>query len=167
MEGKNRLIFDRVKELFYYNESTGLLHSTTKRGKWEKDREIGSINNEGYLCTWIDGKNYLVHRLCWLYYYQEWPIGQVDHIDNIRTNNTIINLRDATNSENQQNIIKAYKNNISTGLLGVRYCKEYDSFQARVQLNKKRYSFGYFNTPEEAYNAYIIGKRSLHPFCTL
>jgi hypothetical protein len=46
---------------------------------------------------------YYAHRLAWLWWFGEWPEGGLDHINRIRNDNRIDNLREATRSENQRN----------------------------------------------------------------
>ncbi|MDA6380520.1 HNH endonuclease signature motif containing protein [Escherichia coli] len=67
----------------------------------------------------INGKAYPAHRLAWLIVYGTMPDGFIDHINRVRTDNRISNLRLVTHSENMQNR-KIQKNNKS-GYRGVSW----------------------------------------------
>ena len=94
---------ERLKSLFDYVD--GQLIAKTK----SKGRNIGdalrSVSGNGYLKGSVDGKQYKVHRLVFLYFHGFMP-SQVDHIDGNRKNNKIKNLREATSAQNNQNIMK-------------------------------------------------------------
>jgi len=63
----------------------------------------GSINNHGYRRIGIDGKIYMAARLAWLYVHGEWPKNEIDHINRVRDDNRMVNLRDVTSTENSNN----------------------------------------------------------------
>jgi hypothetical protein len=91
---------------------------------------------------------------------------QLDHINGIKRDNRIENLREATDSENQQNQKKPPAHNTS-GFLGVTKYKRNGKWVAGIKLNGKRINLGYFDTPEAAHAAYLQKKKELHPFQTL
>jgi len=77
------------------------------------------------------------------------PVGiQVDHIDGDRLNNCRKNLRLATHAEQAQNR-KANSVGVSR-FRGVHWSKSEKKWQARVQVNGKRYSVGCFDDEVEA-----------------
>ena len=155
---------EKVKELFHYEPDTGNL-------VWRFDRcankvagkIAGSLNN-GYFRIRIDGKGYFAHRIIWLYVYGAWPANDIDHINGIKTDNRIFNLREATKSQNGQNQRKPQSHNTS-GYLGVSAYK--GKWKATIKLSGNNLFIGYYNTPEAAYAAYLSKKRELHPFGTL
>jgi hypothetical protein len=63
----------------------------------------GTINNKGYRQIWIDGKSYMTARLAWLYVHDEWPNNQIDHINRVRDDDRLVNLRDVAPTENCNN----------------------------------------------------------------
>ncbi len=96
----------------------------------------------------------------------EIPAGyEIDHINSIRNDNRIENLRLAKRSENMQNI-KIANSNSKTGVLGVSYCKTRDLYQASISINRK-YHRRFFDTIEEASEWYLNKKREIHPFSTI
>jgi len=71
-------------------------------------KEAGRIDKDGYIAIMIKKCPRRAHRLACLYVYAYMPI-EIDHEDTIRHHNWINNLRDATRSENNQNLKKHKK----------------------------------------------------------
>ena len=128
-----------------------------------KELQLGCKNFKGYIKINIYGKEYLAHRLAWLYVYGKLPESFLDHINEIRDDNRITNLRLATLQENYHNISKPQKNNKS-GILGVCRANCGKKWRADICFNGKIKYLGVFNTAEQAYDAYLKAKRELHTF---
>ena len=88
---------EELKELLDYNPETGLFTWNVYNNI--KNKTTAGTFNDGYIQIKIKQKIYQAHRLAWLYVYGEWPKGQIDHINGIRDDNRIENLRDVTNRE--------------------------------------------------------------------
>jgi hypothetical protein len=158
---------EQLKEILHYDECTGVFVRIGRSTERVKIGDIvGSVNLSGYVIINIDGDKFRAHRLAFLYMTGEFPKNMVDHIDGVRDNNRWGNLREATSSENMQNQIRARIDNKS-GFLGVTRHKPSGRFAARIQLNGKVTSLGYYDTPEEAHEIYLVEKRKIHPRCTL
>lgn len=72
----------------------------------------------GYRMEQINGKQYTVHRVLWETFNGPIPEGmQIDHINGVRGDNTLTNLRLVTKRENQQNAKINTRN--TSGALGV------------------------------------------------
>lgn len=156
----------RLKELLTYEPETGFFTRLTSPCHKVKAGEVaGSINKRGYVEIKVDYKKYLGHRLASLYMRGHFPINIFDHIDCNKSNNSWINLRDATNAQNSQNIKKAKVNN--NLLLGVTKNKNCSTFKALIGLNNKIIHIGSFKTAELAHQAYLDAKRKLHEFSTI
>lgn len=84
----------------------------------------------------------------------------VDHINGNGLDNRRQNLRLATNAQNLMNR-KANSNNTS-GYKGVTLVKGRKKWVAKIKRNYKLYNLGYFNTPEEAHEAYCKAADELH-----
>ena len=63
----------------------------------------GSKRKDGYSLIQINRVKYLFHRLVFLYMTGEFPEEEVDHIDGEPSNNSWVNLRAASHSENLHN----------------------------------------------------------------
>lgn len=158
---------ERVRELLSYDPETGSCVWRVSRNGCKVGGVAGSLRSDGYLNMRIDGRSYLAHRVAFLYIHGIWPTNQIDHIDRIKSNNRIDNLREATVSENGQNRHLAQSNNRSCGLLGVTWHKGDSKWMAQLCVDGKRNYLGSFALPEEAHAAYLRAKNDLHPFSTL
>ena len=91
----------------------------------------------------------LIPTIEWLCVYGVWPSNHIDHINQVKHDNRIINLREASSAQNNINQ-PAQINNI----LGVKGVKRHgNKFVARINHNRVQYYLGLFNTLEEAINA--------------
>lgn len=141
-------------------QSEGVIVWADKYGpRTKKGGRIGLMDSHGYLQVGIGGRSVLVHRIIWMMFNDDYP-EQIDHIDRVRTNNKIENLRAATNGINQQNA-STRKDNTS-GMVGVNF--KNGKWQARIAINKKRIHLGCFESFNEAKLAYQKAKKEHHPF---
>jgi hypothetical protein len=128
---------------------------------------IKSMNKDGYIQIRIYKNNYYGHRLAWFYVYGFWPKKHLDHINGIKNDNRICNLRECNDYENMQNLKKATKGNKSTGLIGSYYNKHAKLFYSRIKVKGKDIFLGYFKNALDVHNSYINAKRKYHEFGTL
>jgi hypothetical protein len=161
---KADLTAQRVRELFTYDPQTGVFSRIKQCGKGLPGPVGWPVR--GHLAVQVDGYNQYVHRLVWLHHYGSWPKDQIDHINGIKTDNRISNLRDVPRGLNQQNFRRPNKNNTS-GFLGVSWFSKTSKWAARITFDGKCKSIGYFDTKEDAYQAYLCAKRRLHAGCTI
>lgn len=155
---------ERLKELFSYSENTGRLTRLVSRGPAKFGTEAGCLNHDGYRRIKIDGALYFAHRLAWLYVTGNWPEFDIDHINGLRDDNRIVNLRDVSKSTNKQNT-RSHRADNSLGVLGVT--KVGRSYRAVIWTDGKQRHIGCFLTPEIASAAYIAAKREQHTGNTL
>ena len=73
---------------------------------------------------------------------------QIDHINHIKDDNRIENLRIVNRSQNCQN--KPKQKNRSSIYKGISWFKRDKKWQAHIQLNGKRKNLGYFDDEIEA-----------------
>lgn len=151
----------RLKELLSYNSDTGeFVWRVSHRGPHPAGRRAGSDKGNGYWQIIIGGRNYLAHRLAWLYAHGEFPPDQLDHINGNRSDNRLVNLRPATPAQNTRNA-KLWSSSTS-GLKGVSYDKRADKWRANITVNYKQKFLGRFSTAEEAHAAYVKAAEAMH-----
>lgn len=160
------LTANRVRELLNYNKDTGCFSWIERRPGTNKSLFAGSLTTDGYLRIKIDGIAYKNHRLAWLFTYGEWPNGMLDHINSIKTDNRITNLREADHSSNAENQKKARFDNL-TNMLGVSWYKRHKKYVSSIKVNGVKIHLGYFNNKDDAFSAYLTAKRKLHSGCTI
>jgi len=162
---KNLLNQDELKDQLKYDPDSGIFMriKVNPQSRLKVGDVAGSLTGEGYLCIMVNRKLYQAHRLAWLYMTGNWPKNQIDHVNEIKTDNRFINLREATNLQNRQNIFMPQINN-KTGYRGVSFEKESGKYKAQIRVNNKKINLGRFDMAEEAYQAYLIGKAKYHTF---
>ena len=144
-------------DVFDYDPDTGVFKWKTSISRKSKVGErAGSVSKHlGYrILRFVNHQEY-EHRMAWLYVYGRMPEGDVDHINGIKNDNRICNLREASRSKNMLNLHKPNKNN-KCGFLGVH--KVGNRFAARLMVNGKAKHLGCFETPEEAHKIYLEHK---------
>ncbi len=141
-----------LKSIVEYDSETGMFRWKKRLQKRKNDWFSGYLQTDGYMQLRILNKMYMSHRLAWLYIHGKFPENIIDHINKNKSDNRIVNLREATHSQNQQNTDK--KSNNKSGYKGVAYEKIAKKWRAQISIKGKRIHIGYFNTPEEASIAY-------------
>lgn len=127
----------------------------------------GSVDKKGYRYIQLNGRKFKAHRLAWFYENGQWPALQIDHINGIKDDNRLLNLRESDYTLNAQNARKARHNNQSCGLLGVSRNKRGRKWRAKITVSGISHFLGYFDSASSAHAAYIDAKRRLHPGCTI
>lgn len=153
-----------LKELFDYSPHTGhLIRRQTAQGRKIGDR-VGFVGAGGYrrLKLLKEKRQYLEHRIIWLYVYGRWPVGQIDHINGNKEDNRIENLREVSNRENSQN--KTIHRNGK--LVGACFDKNSNKWQSSIQVGKKLHFLGRYNTQQEAHEAYLKALEKINQVLT-
>jgi hypothetical protein len=83
-----------------------------------------------------------------------------DHIDGNKQNNQRSNLRSATHMQNLQNKKRTKQN--KSGMKGVFFDRRDKKWRACINSQNKQYGLGYFDSPEEAHEAYKAAADRLH-----
>ncbi len=143
------ITYERVRELFRYDWESGELYWRTKKSSQCKlDEPAGCVHDaNGYRSIGVCGKEYLAHRLIWLYHHGYFPETGLDHRDRVSINNRISNLREASKMCNGRNCGNR-KNNVS-GVKGVSWSKSRKKWGANITVNYKTIGLGRFlNFPD-------------------
>ena len=151
---------DQVRALFDYKD--GGLYWKTPRNKIRVGDRAGHTNKRGYRKIKINSNCYQEHHVIWLWHHGTWPKDQIDHINRIRDDNRIENLRECSNAENHQNRKLSPKN--TSGQTGVYWSKVANKWHSRITLNNKRIHLGFYDNLEDAAAAYLVAKKQHHTF---
>lgn len=135
---------DRLKELLHYCPDTGSITWAKRRFGVKVGSEAGT-EHKGYRRIKIDGKLLLSHRVAFAIFHSKWPEEEIDHINRIRSDNRISNLRPASRSNNMVNRLYPVG---ESGVTGV--AKHKCGWQASIRIKRKSVHLGLFKTIEEA-----------------
>ena len=152
---------DRVRDLLDYNSKTGVFTwNVGRRGTARKGSVAGHFSN-GYLRIKIDDSLFTAHRLAWYISTGKDPGDSLlDHKDGDKTNNSLSNLRLADTPENGWN--RKVSSNNRLKVKGVSYNKQKGKYVSAIMFNGKRKFLGYFETVEEASEAYKKAAQEFH-----
>lgn len=149
MKFRRKLGFKQATKLFNYNPNAGILTwAVDGRSHIKKGKEAGSIDACGYRQVMVDGISYLVHRVVWLLYYGKWPECQLDHDNQIRDDNRIVNLGKSNKEHNAKNT-KLISTNTS-GCMGVSWLKRKRLWMVRIAVKGNRLFGGCFKSKQDA-----------------
>ena len=151
-----------LRRHFHYDHETGVFTRKSwvgARGRITKEVVYKVASGQKYVQIQIGDKNYLAHRLAFVYMLGAYPDLQVDHIDGDGSNNKWENLRLVTHKENAQHNVNGNRNN-TTGLRGVYRCRK--KWRACITVDLAQKHLGTFETKEAAHAAYIAAKREAH-----
>lgn len=152
---------ETVRAKFHYDPETGHFHRKKAFGKLPAGSISGCLRlRDGYWFVSMNGRQYLAHRLAWLYVHGEWPACQIDHANGDRRDNRLSNLRLCTISENRWNSKIRERN--TSGYKGVTWDVNRKKWMAQIMAHRRKRHLGRFNTREEAHAAYQAAALKLH-----
>lgn len=140
----------KVRERYSYDPQTGIL-TNRRTGK-----AINARHRDGYIRVKVGsrpGRQYMAHRVIWLYVHGRWPEPMIDHINQIKHDNRLENLREATAYQNIGNRRGWSKH----GMKGAVWNK--DAWEAQIKKDGRNYYLGRFQTAEAARAAYLVKAR--------
>lgn len=156
-------VYEALAELVRYEPSTGKIYWAPRPpgrpgSAWNArnaGRECGIVNNQSYRTVLFRFRGRLlcvsIHRLVWFFENGSLPRGEIDHIDGVRTNNHISNLRDVSPGVNQRNA-RRRSDNVS-GVTGVSWAAHVNKWQANTNVAGKRHYLGLYDSFEDACQA--------------
>jgi len=136
---KGELTQKILKDILHYDKDTGVFTRLAKLSLRHTIGEtVGVKTKKGeYLKTGINNKEYLLHRLAYLYMTGNWPT-EIDHIDHNGLNNAWHNLRDVDGFINHQNMSRSSRN--TSGITGVSFKKATNKWVAQIHTRGKALS---------------------------
>lgn len=152
------LTVDEAWSVLRYCANTGNFYRLRATSKNKAGAVAQYHKGNGYYRLQVNGRQYYAHRLAWFMVYGTWP-RIIDHINGNPSDNRISNLRDCSTQANCLN--KRVRKDSESGIKGVRLCS-HGKWKAQIAVNRKNYYLGYFDTAEEARQAYLKAAEMLH-----
>ncbi len=150
-----------IKSRVNYDHETGIFR---RKGKTQGGERAGCIAGtkcaNGYIIITISRKRWLGHRLAWLYHYGTLPDSDIDHINGVRDDNRIENLRLATRSENLCNV--GVRKTNTSGFKNVSWNADCRKWAVSMRHNGKKIYLGVFSDLHEAAKVASEGRKKLH-----
>ena len=140
---------EQLKEVLNYNPETGdFTWKVRTSNRIQAGGIAGHLNVRGYITVRIGGKNYQAHRLAWLCMFGDFPKDEIDHINHVKNDNRIANLREATRQENNKNHSMNKRN--TSGVVGVTRDRWDKKWQSNITVDGKLLYLGCFDDFFEA-----------------
>ena len=138
-----------IEKGYTYNKENGKIYNNL-------NEELITKSTDGYLriSLRIDKKviHIFGHQFAWYWIYNE-IVKCIDHINEIKTDNRILNLRSVTHQENSFNQTKPK---------GYTWDKINNKWESKITVNGKKIHLGRFDLEEDAKNAYLEAKKKYH-----
>lgn len=158
---REMLNYDPATGQFFWRErSADRFESPRRHNNWNAryaGKSAGGLDKHGYLVIRIERRIYFAHRLAWLWVHGEWPERHIDHINRVRFDNRIRNLRVVTNAENNKN--QSLRSSNRYGTPGIR--KRGNGFEARITSGGITTQLGTFESLASAISARRTAAASL------
>jgi len=161
---------ETIRKLLEYNPATGKLFWRERSTEFFNDgkrsaetacrcwnaRHAGkeaftADHGDGYRHGRILDRVYFAHRVIWALTHGEWPVDQIDHINGVKDDNRIKNLRAVTHQENSKN--QKLRDTNTSGHVGVCWYEQTRKWQARIRVNGRCVHLGYFVRKDDAIDA--------------
>ena len=153
---------NRLKEMLCYNPATGCFTwIRSPRNRTHAGEKAGFHNDQGYMIVSVDGYKFRLHNLAWAFTHGQFPVNQIDHINRVRDDNRITNLREACQVINMHNTSKRSDN--KTGVTGVYFRKDTQKYFAQINSYGKTCRLGNFERFEDAVKARKEAESIYHP----
>lgn len=144
-------MIEQLKDMFHIYPETGKIYwkNPPKNHPDLMGKEAG-FDSGTYWVIKVNKKAQKRSRLIFFIANGRFPSPCIDHINGIKTDDRIANLREATVMQNNWN----HKNRVKTTDLPMGIRKNGNKFVARISHNKKQITIGTFENLIEASNVY-------------
>jgi len=147
-----------LRNIMRYDPDTGKLFWRERsdrprqwNSRWAGKEAFTANRGDGYRCGRINGKTFFAHRVIWAIVHGHWPEQDIDHINGIRNDNRLSNLRSVSRSENMKNKMRPPSN--TSGFIGVTWNKKTGKWQAQIQVDGRSKTLGNFSDKSDAVKA--------------
>jgi hypothetical protein len=155
-----------LQDRFDYDPETGILtyRNNHSNGKIKAGTPVKVQEGNYAKVVTSDGTKHYAHRIAWALHYDEQlsPNVLVDHINGIKSDNRICNLRLVSYSENGHN--RAHQRNNTSGHRGVKWDKKRCRWVAYIFIAGKCIRYGWHKDIEDAIAARLNAEREYNIF---
>lgn len=109
---------------------------------------LNTMNGQGYLGGAILGQSVVLHRAIWAMYSGAWPDADIDHINGVKTDNRIVNLRHVPHVENMRNQKRRLSN--KSGVQGVSWDEPEARWRVTIRNGGRQITVGRFTSFADA-----------------
>jgi len=153
------LSYSYVKDIFDYRPDGNLIWKKRRKGV-TIGNVAGSTPSGWYTEVHIDQKSYLAHRVIWLWHHGYMPENDLDHINKIKHDNRIENLREASRQCNARNTGNHISN--SSGVKGVHWGRSIERWCSSVTVDNSIYYIGSYLNLDNAVLARLAAEQCLN-----
>lgn len=150
----------RVLQVLQYCRNTGTFTwKAPPSPRCKVGSPAGNLSHTGYRRVMIDGIRYQEHRVVWLVEHGTFPLHDLDHVNRIRHDNRIQNLRIATRKQNNEN--SSLRKDNCSGLRGVSWNQARQKWVAQIGHQHQRIHLGFFDDKDAAHLMYLSAASTL------
>lgn len=156
----NSMDRQEIKKVYEYKDGN-LVYRIRTSNRVNIGDVVGSKKKDsGYVEMYFNKKKVRAHRLIWIYHNGDIPDKfQIDHINCIRHDNRIENLRLVTSTQNSYNRPKSRRS--TSGYKGVSWNIGAKKWESKIQIDGILKHLGLFITKELAYDAYCKAAKQI------
>ena len=173
-EARDRVSVSMLHQVLFYDQDEGRLfwlERPVSMFKSERDQiawnarfafkeAFSGLTGKGYLCGRIFGVRYFAHHVVWAMNYGAWPNQIIDHIDRVKTNNRLDNLRAASKQQNCIN--RGCSPHSSSQYLGVHWDSRKRKWIAQIVGEARKKFLGAYVSEIDAALAYDAAAKTFH-----
>jgi len=139
-----------LNKILDYNDISGVFSWKISIGTSKIGKIAGSINSKGYIIIRYKKKAYNAHHLAWLWKYGKMP-EMIDHINHIRSDNRLVNLREADYEINAKNM--SIRSDNKSGVIGLAWNDKNKRWVSKITVSGNRINLGSFVKFSDAVDA--------------
>jgi hypothetical protein len=145
------MITETIRAMFDYDPATGYLTWSQNRSNRRRGQRAGCLDPSGYRVLTLLRCHFMEHRVVWQYVHGEEPECILDHINGVRDDNRIENLRLTNDRMNGLN----KEEHRAGSQPGTRFNKRDNHWESRIKIKGRKVHLGSYKTKEEASARYM------------
>lgn len=139
----------RTEDMFRATEGRTSLHMCRNWNvRWAEQPALTARDAYGYCVGNIERTCMKAHRVGWAMHYGKWPDLFLDHINGDVSDNRIVNLREATHSQNLQN--RGPSRRGTSGHKNICFDKRREMWDVNINFGGVKHYLGAFSNLEQA-----------------